>query len=397
MAIHERTRKVDGVRFYVIDFRDEKGRRVRETAGTTRKQAKDLLTKRLGEVKSGTYINPKAAEQEAQAAQLAAEAAKGPTFEEFTKTFLRDYRGRGCTRNERRSKYYDYMTPSITSHFKDRFLREITPADIDEFRRSRLGTVTPSTVRKQLIVLGTMFKMARRWGVLTVNPAEDIEKPPEAPHRTRFLSVDEWRSLHSAAEPWLRPILTMAIATGARLKEVVGIQWENVDRDGGMIHLSDDNKTATPRRIPIGTTVKAVLDANGGRFKRAGYVFVGVDGPYATGTQRNRISKRTKAAAVAAKLDGVTFHSIRHTVGSWLGQGTDDRAGFTETEIGWLLGHASTTMTARYVHPHDDRLRAMVAVLDEKLGGDGHPDGHLAVETNNDAANETENAASVSA
>ncbi len=58
MAIHERTRKVDGVTFYMIDFRDQQRRRVRETAGTTRKQAKDLLTKRLGEVKSGTFRNP---------------------------------------------------------------------------------------------------------------------------------------------------------------------------------------------------------------------------------------------------------------------------------------------------------------------------------------------------
>jgi len=145
-------------------------------------------------------------------------------------------------------------------------------------------------------------------------------------------------------------------------------------RPDAEIHLGGDNKTATTRRIPIGATSREILDANGGRFKRAGYVFLDPEGhAYATDRQRNRITQRTKAAAIATKLEGVTFHTLRHTVGSWLGQGSDDRPGFTETEIGWLLGHSSGTMTARYVHPH---LRAMVAALDRALGNDGNPDGN---------------------
>lgn len=42
----------------MIDFRDQQRRRVRGTAGTTKTQAKTLLTSRRGEVKAGTFIKP---------------------------------------------------------------------------------------------------------------------------------------------------------------------------------------------------------------------------------------------------------------------------------------------------------------------------------------------------
>lgn len=364
MAIREVKRKRDGITVYMIDFRDQQRRRIREVAGTTRTQAKALLAKRIGEVRAKTYVNVKAAAREA-------EAERGPTVAEFAKQFLDDYA------SQRRSRYYEWTLPTILPHFEGRLMRDIAPSDLDAFRKTRLTEVSPSTVRKQLTVLGTMFRMARRWGVIPVNPAEDLEKPSEPPHRTRFLTPEEWDRLHANAEPWLRPVLTMALCTGARLKETVGIRWENLDRDEGVLHLTADNKTGKPRLIPIGKTAQTLLDAAGGRFKREGFVLASAEGlPYASDRQRNRITQRTKAAAAAAGLDGVTFHTLRHTVGSWLGRGTDNRQGFTETEIGWLLGHSSGSMTARYVHPHIDRLRAMVSRLDEVLARDGHPDGH---------------------
>ena len=83
-------------------------------------------------------------------------------------------------------------------------------------------------------------------------------------------------------------------------------------------------------------------------------------------------------------------------MGSWLGQGTDERQGFTETEIGWLLGHASGTMTAWYVHPHDDHLRAMVADLDCALGNDGNPDGNSTESSESDSKSDDAKSRSVS-
>jgi len=226
--------------------------------------------------------------------------------------------------------------------------------------------VAPATTRKRLTILGTIFKCARRWGVLDVNPAADLEKPSEPAHRTRYLSREEFERLRDHAEPWLRPILTVAVLTGARLKEVAGLRWEHLDREAGLLFISEDNKTGKPRGVPMSEPVRKILDEiPGGRFKREGFVFISPEGePYASRRERNRISQRTKATAKAAKLPGVTFHVLRHTSGSWLAQ-----AGYSEVQIAALLGHATTATTKRYMHLSPGHLRCATDALAAVLNG----------------------------
>lgn len=356
MAIIVKTRKCDGVKTYLIDFRDQKGMRVRETAGTSKKQAKNLLAKRLGEVRAGTYVNPR---------DLHDERLLGPTFSEFAERFLGDY-GR-----LRRSDYYEQQVTVLVSYFGDKRLKSITRADIDLFgvgrSRQTVGkhakrTVGASTVRKDLTILVTMFKLAVRWGLLDASPAVDVSKPSEPHHKVRYLSQEEWERLRATAAPWLLPILTMGVATGMRLKEILGLRWEDVDRKGGLLYLSEDNKTAEPRVIPIGKTVKAALDGQVRHIKTP-WVFTDSAGqPYTGQRRRNYVGNATIAAMRRAGIGGASFHTLRHTVGSWLAQ-----SGESEVIIAKLLGHASTKTTERYMHLQPKHLRAAVRTLDAAL------------------------------
>jgi len=340
-----------GVWWYYARFALPDGRRRTEKAGTTRRQAERLRDRRRGEVVSGTYEDPGDKS-----------VGDGPRFKDFAERFLRDYG------DLRKSDYYRHSlseSRGLMEYFGELPLREIAEADIDQFRRSLEGKLRPSTIRKYLTVLGTMFRRAKRWGDIDVNPAADLDKPKEPKHRIRYLAVDEWRALYEAAEPWLKPILRMAICTGARLKEVVSLTWDNVDRQAGVLHVTVDNKTGTPRQIPLGRTAREVLDSQV-RHVRSRFVFVDEKGvPYTSEKLRNRISHRTRRAMRAAKVQGASFHTLRHTVGSWLGQ-----KGFSEMQIGALLGHAGASMTGRYVHFQVEDLRAMVSMLDECLAGD---------------------------
>ncbi len=361
MAIVEKIRSSDGIKCYYIDFRDQHGVRVREVAGTTRTQAKKLLTRRLGEVRTGTYVNPRRVTEDNRL-----------TFDDFAERFLEDYVRPRC-----RSSYYDQMlrrdhkvTSPIRRYFGRKRLSAITERDLDRFQRDRSREVGPSTVRKNLTLLATMFRTAKRWGLIRVNPTADLVKPPEPRHRVRYLGLDEWQRLIVMAEPWLKPILGMAICTGARLKEVVSLRWDNVDREAGWLYLTADNKTATPRQIPLGKSARTIIEGQV-RHVRSPFVFTSTTGEtYVSTRERNRVSQRTRAAMRAAGIADASFHTVRHTVGSWLGQ-----RGFSEAQIGALLGHAAATMTGRYVHFQADSLRAMVDALDGIL--DGHLYGHL--------------------
>ena len=72
-----------------------------------------------------------------------------------------------------------------------------------------------------------------------------------------------------------------------------------------------------------------------------------------------RVGKATKAAMRAAGIEGATFHTLRHTAGSWLAQ-----AGESEVMIAKLLGHATPNTTRRYMHLRPEHLRATIDRLE---------------------------------
>ena len=121
---------------YYIDFRDRRGRRVRELAGTTRTQARNLLTRRLGEVRARTFVHPKDLEDE-----------RGPTFDEFADRFMRVYAVR-C-----RSDHYKDRVKRLRPCLGGRRLRQICRADLDLFVAERGLKVGPSTLRKDIAAL----------------------------------------------------------------------------------------------------------------------------------------------------------------------------------------------------------------------------------------------------
>lgn len=383
MAIHTYTRKCDGVTKYTIDFRDQDGDRVRETAGTTLTQAKKLLRVRLGEVDAGTYRNPK---KEARKA----EAERGPTFGEFADRFLREYAA------SRRSDYYaQRLRPAdsakekpagpIRAYFEGRYIRVLAPADLDAYRLARANEkhrgepLSPSTVRKDLTLLGTVLKYAKRCGVIATNPAADLEKPKEPEPQGRPLTVEEWGKIAELLTPTRRALSVFALATGTRLREVVGLRWSDVDARGGFVYFSPENKTERSKRVRIGAAANLVL-ADMERVKREvaratssvpEYVFVEPNGStLVSPRQRNRVSKQWKAAAKAAGLPWASFKCLRTTAASWA-----EEEGVPVGETKALLGHADVRTTQRfYVRSQADRTANVVSALDRRLGVDTQVD-----------------------
>jgi site-specific recombinase XerD len=367
MAIKEVKRKTDGITVYMIDFRDQKRRRVREVAGTTRTQAKTVLEKRIGEVRAGTYVNP---------ADL---KRNDPTFAAFADRFLKEYAA------GKRSDYYsqslraadeskDVPEGPIRRYFGTKRLREITAEDLDRYRQACFTAdgVGPSTTRKRLTVLGTLFKMARRWGVLVTNPAADIVKPPEPKHKVRFLSAGEWTKLLAVAPPHRAALYRMAVATGMRLKELTGLRWEDVNTTAKLLHVAEDTKTGT-RAIPLGSEAEAALKAQKERrtvigreqSKLAPYVFTDLEAEhFHTRQRRNKLSKVVIGDMTAAGIADASFHTLRHTAAAWMVQ-----AGRSLYEVQRVLGHSTPLMTQRYAHLEPKHLRGAVEALDAAMRG----------------------------
>ena len=147
-------------------------------------------------------------------------------------------------------------------------MTEITAQRIAQYDRdrvtqtSRLGRlVTASTVNRELAILRHMLRLAEEWGYIAKVPKIRLSKEPEG--RLRFLSEDEIERLLVACEdrrrksPYLLPIVTIALNTGMRKREILGLTWEHVDFARGVL-LLEQTKNGRRREVPMN---RAVYDA----------------------------------------------------------------------------------------------------------------------------------------
>ena len=68
---------------------------------------------------------------------------------------------------------------------------------------------------------------------------------------------------------------------------------------------------------------------------------------------RGKLQRSFKKACKRAEITDLRFHDLRHTVGTRLGE-----EGVPIQTISKLLGHTSTKMTERYVHPEESVKKA---------------------------------------
>lgn len=186
-------------------------------------------------------------------------------------------------------------------------------------------------------------------------PVDDEERP------ARFLERDGAERLLEAARedrhPLARPFVDLALATGARRGELLGIPWgpEGLDLDRGVARITvsfelrtrtlGPTKSGKVREIPLGRNVAArtrELRMAQGRPADGERVF-----PF---DPRPPFDRARAAAGLAEPLP--TIHSLRHTAASWWLV-----AGMTSHEVAELLGHADARLVERlYGHALPSRL-----------------------------------------
>ena len=94
--------------------------------------------------------------------------------------------------------------------------------------------------------------MAVRWDWIEASPLATFSKNAlkESRARTRFLTREEFARLEEAAPVKLRPILRLAVETGLRKEELLGLTLPSIDLRRRELHLGE-TKTNTPRRVPL--------------------------------------------------------------------------------------------------------------------------------------------------
>ena len=156
----------------------------------------------------------------------------------------------------------------LKDFFAGKRLRDITPMLIEQFKQGRLKTKTLhkrdrslATVNRELQVLSNVFSMAYDNGLVETNPMRRVHKLREAPARERYLIDEEERRLFAVLvgrRAHLRPIVVVALQTGMRQGEILGLKWEHIDFNQKTIYVAH-TKTGRPRRIPMSKPIEMEL------------------------------------------------------------------------------------------------------------------------------------------
>lgn len=231
-----------------------------------------------------------------------------------------------------------------------------TPYKRGKPRTDRKGVTTPpkeykrsgATVNRYIATLSHMLSFAiKERRLIDRNPVADIARKKEARGRTRFLSDDERGALIEACDksawPALRTLVLLAITTGARRGELIGLRWADVDLKASRA-LVRETKNGEQRTLPLaGKALEALRALKLQNSARSEYVFAHPNG--LPGTAYENFDDHWYTALDAAGIEGFRFHDLRHTTASMLAA-----QGASLLEIADVLGHKTLAMVKRYSH-----------------------------------------------
>ncbi|WP_250635741.1 site-specific integrase [Paenibacillus naphthalenovorans] len=103
------------------------------------------------------------------------------------------------------------------------------------------GALASGTIQYQHRILKNIFNRAVEWRVIKRNPAADVQKPKVVYKEVIPYDETEVEQMLQALEKepyhW-RVMITLALTTGLRRSELLGLEWKHVDWDNGVIEVS---------------------------------------------------------------------------------------------------------------------------------------------------------------
>lgn len=269
---------------------------------------------------------------------------KYATFAEYSQRYMETY-----ARAKRSYRDDKCRIGPVTEFLGNKDLRDIEPADIEAFRQSRIVEGNSrATANRYLSLVKRIFNLAVQDGYVETSPARYIKKFSEKESlKERILTREEDDRLMDACPQYLRDMVFLALHTGMREGEIMGLKWDCVDFKNREIRV-EHTKAGQYRNIPMDKAVFTMLMSMP---HSKGYVFEN------SRTQRayKNIHKAYNLARAKAGLGDVRFHDLRHTFATRLVESGAD-IGLVQL----ILGHGSLQITQRYVHP--SKVSALQAV-----------------------------------
>ena len=266
--------------------------------------------------------------------------------------------------------YKGYIENHIKPNIGDIPIEKLTSLQLQKFYRLLLTEgripriesekqprgLSAKTVRNINQVISSAMDMAVRHKLILSNPTEGCELPKVEHREMKTLPAEQLGAfLREAKESGVYELYYMDLATGLRRGELLGLKWEDIDLQNGIIHVRrqvarvDGEVKELPlktknsyRNISISQDAVAMLTEMEAH-RSSDYVFPSsTGGPISPDSVNNMLHRVLKRAG----LPSIRFHDLRHTFATLaLQNGVDIKT------VSGMLGHFSAGFTLdTYAH-----------------------------------------------
>jgi integrase len=315
----------------------------RESARTTSEQeAIAHLRKRVEEFAQGRYVGAR---------------AERVTVADLLKRVTADYANAG-NRSRRTLKYRVAALASELGHLR---ATNVSPSAVEAYKAKRLSEGrAKATINRELACLRRAYRLAERSRppLISANNVPSIELYREDNVRQVLVDYTDYVALLAHLPAPIDDALTFAYLTGWRRTEALGLTWQEVDRERGLITLpSVRSKHGESRELPLSPALSALIE------KRWQARFVsGPSGPHVCervfhrdGEPVRDFRSAWRKAVQAIGKPGILFHDLRRAALTNLVQ-----SGVGEQVAIRISGHRTSSVFRRYrIVSTDDVLAAL--------------------------------------
>ena len=253
-------------------------------------------------------------------------------------------------------------------------LQELQPHQVQTFI-NRLRDVSPKTIKNIHGVLHEALQKAYEWSYINRNPADGITLPRIEKQEVNYLSGKELRRfINAASGNEYENVFKLAIFTGMREGELMGLAWDAIDFKHGRITVkqqlqlikgeyvicstkSDKTRVIEPAPFVFDLLKEVRNNQNimrarlGNVWTESGFVFTKYNGEHIA---RNTLFMNFKRTLAAAGLPASTrFHDLRHSYAVFALESGDNIK-----KIQAALGHYSAAFTMNtYAHVSEEARR----------------------------------------
>lgn len=325
-------------KYWYIRIPDGNGNKIRRSSGTTdHEEAKALENKY-------SY-------QEFQRVNFGVEPDR--LFDDCISIYLDDHEHQASYKRNL------WCVKQLKPHFSGMVLNDLDVAVIRDYKQKR--KVKPDTIRKELGFMSTCINYAvKTYGWKISNPVATM-LPKKGKGRIRWITQKEADKLILHAEtmkhsPYLVNFITLALNTGMRKSEMLGLTWDRIDFYNRLIYLNPENqKNKTHGSVPLNPSAMSALENQIGRHEK--WVF------YYRKKHIEDCRKSFRSACDKAGIEDFRIHDLRHTFAAWAIQ-----KGIPLKTVQELLRHEDIQSTMIYTHLSPDNIREASDLMEYKHG-----------------------------